>query len=114
MPILQILTTSPNRVVLTLDPSVPPPRVTPQELAEMLYRVLASLLIDTQPWLTWITCLALPKQSKVNFSCQACFIDSRIEVDQKKEKKSTQLKQLVKSLLPTAVSGKDSSKNRAE
>lgn len=75
MPISQILTTTPNRVVLTLDPSVPPPRVTPQELAEMLYRVLASLLIDTQPWLTWITCLALPKQSKVNFSCLACSID---------------------------------------
>ncbi len=87
MPILQILTTSPNRVVLTLDPSVSRPRVTPQELAEMLYRVLASLPIDTQPWLTWITCLALPKQSKVNFSCLACFIDlnCRIEGDQKKE-----------------------------
>lgn len=75
MPVLQILTTSLNRVVLTLDPSVPPPRVTPQELAEMLYRVLVSLLIDTQPSLTWITCLALAQQSKVNFSCLACLID---------------------------------------
>lgn len=74
MPILQILTTSPNRVALTLDPSVLPPRVTPQELARMLYRVLASLPIDTQPWLTWIACLALPKQSKVIVSCLACFL----------------------------------------
>lgn len=80
MPVLQILTTFPNRVVLTLDPSVPPPRVTPQELTKTLYRVLVFLLIDTQSWLTWITCLALPKQSKVNFSCLACFIDFRDRV----------------------------------
>lgn len=74
MPTFQILTTAPNRVALTLDPSVAPPRVTPQEPAEMLYRVLASLPIDTQPWLTWVTGLVLPKQSKVNFPCLACFI----------------------------------------
>lgn len=49
MPVLLILTTSPNPVVLTLDPSVPPPRVTPQELAITLYRVLAFLVIDMQP-----------------------------------------------------------------
>lgn len=79
MPLLQILTTSPNRVVLTLDPSVPPPRVTPQELAEMLYRVLVSLPINTQPSLTWITCLALPIQSKVNLS--RLDVDIWIEVD---------------------------------
>lgn len=75
MPILQILTTAPNRVVLTLDPSVPPPRVTPLELEKTLYRVVAFLPIDTLPWLTWITCLALPKQSKVNISSLASFID---------------------------------------